>query len=250
MMAEAKPARRPGFHGRLGAGRSSALVVVDMSLGFTDPQSPLGARVDGVVDAVARLLEGARRVALPVVFTTIAYPSEAALESSPWYRKVPALATLRARTRSVEIDPRVAPLEDEVVLAKTGASAFFGTPLASLLTGWGVDTLVVCGLSTSGCVRATVVDAIQCGFRPLVVTDAVGDRDAQAHAANLRDIDTKYGDLVTVDEVVRELGPGGDEAARELGTGDHVARELGTGDHVARKLGTGDHVERELGGGR
>lgn len=204
-MTSEVPVRRRGFHGRLGIGRKSALAVIDMSLGFTDPASPLGAPLDDVVDEVARLLDNARRLRMPVVFTTIAYPSEGALESSAFFHKVPALGALRAGTKWVEIDPRLSPRSDEVVLAKLGASAFFGTPLVSLLTGWSVDTLVICGASTSGCVRATAVDALQWGIRPIVATDAVGDRDHHAHTASLRDIDLKYGDLLTVDDIVGEL---------------------------------------------
>lgn len=179
--------------------------MIDMTLGFTDPQSPLGTRLDDVVAAAARLLAAARHLGLPVVFTTIAYQSEAALRSSAFHRKVPALATLKEGTRWVDVDPRLSPRTDEVVLRKVGASGFFGTPLASVLTGWGVDTLVVCGASTSGCVRATAVDALQCGFRPIVAGDAVGDRDRDAHVASLRDIEVKYGDVLTVDEIVRDL---------------------------------------------
>ena len=114
---------------------------------------------------------------------------------------------LEAGNRWTEIDPRIAPGADEPVLTKLWASAFHGTPLASFLTTQGCDSVVVTGASTSGCVRATAVDALQHGYRVLVPRDAVGDRNAAAHEANLYDIDTKYGDVVTTDDVLSGIGP-------------------------------------------
>ena len=119
--------------------------------------------------------------------------------------KIPALLTLEAGSRWVEIDPRVAPRDDEPVFNKLWASAFFGTPFASFLAAHGCDSLVVTGASTSGCVRATVLDALQHGYRPVVPREAVGDRNPAAHEANLYDIDTKYGDVVGLDEVLGAL---------------------------------------------
>ena len=119
--------------------------------------------------------------------------------------KVPALLTLEAGSRWVEIDPRIAPREDEPVLNKLFASAFFGTALSSLLAANGCDSLIVTGASTSGCVRATAVDALQHGYRPIVPREAVGDRNPDAHAANLYDLDAKYGDVVSLAEVIEHL---------------------------------------------
>ena len=130
---------------------------------------------------------------------------------------MPALLTLEAGSRWVEIDPRIAPVEGEAVLMKSAASAFFGTPLASILTAERCDTVIVSGASTSGCVRATAVDALQHGYRVLVPREAVGDRNPAAHEANLYDIDTKYGDVVSLDETVAYL----EEAAAAA----HAARE-------------------------
>ncbi len=118
---------------------------------------------------------------------------------------MPALLTLEAGSPWAEIDPRIAPLPDEPLLNKLFASAFFGTALASFLAANGCDGLIVTGASTSGCVRATVVDALQHGYRPIVPREAVGDRNPAAHEANLYDIDTKYGDVVSLDEVVGHL---------------------------------------------
>jgi maleamate amidohydrolase len=197
--------RHDGFHGRAGFGQTPALIVVDVNVGFTDPASPLVCDLEDVVDAIRRLLDEARRAEIPVVYTTVSYSEGDKRTAATFIDKVPALLTLAAGTRWVEIDPRIAPGADEPVLNKLFASAFFGTPLASLLASAGCDSLIVTGASTSGCVRATVVDALQHGYRPIVPREAVGDRNPDAHEANLFDIDAKYGDVVSVDDVVAHL---------------------------------------------
>ena len=195
-----------GFHGRAGFGRRPALVVIDVNRGFTDPASPLVCDLDDVVSAIARLLDGFRAAGLPVAFTTVAYDEAGKQAAAVFIDKVPALLTLEAGSPWTEIDPRIAPRDDEPVLTKLWASAFHGTPFASILTANACDSLVVTGASTSGCVRATAVDALQHGYRVLVPRDAVGDRNSAAHEANLYDIDTKYGDVVTSGDVLAALG--------------------------------------------
>src|SRR5262245_34128958 len=123
-----------GFHGRAGLGETPALIVVDVNVGFTDPASPLVCDLDGVVDAIGQLLDAFRRASLPVVFTTVAFDEAARQAASVFIEKVPALLTLEASSRWVEIDPRIAPIPGEAVLVKNFASAFFGTPLTSVLT--------------------------------------------------------------------------------------------------------------------
>lgn len=194
-----------GFGGRGGFGRRPALVVVDMTLGFTDPDSPLACDLEEPVANIARLLEAARSAEIPIIFTTVAYRESDKLTAAAFIDKVPALLTLEAGSRWAEIDPRIAPLETEPVLNKLFASAFYGTGLPSALAAAGVDTLIVTGASTSGCVRATAVDALQYGYRPVVPREAVGDRNPEAHEANLYDIDAKYGDVVPVEEVLEHL---------------------------------------------
>ncbi|BBL79173.1 N-carbamoylsarcosine amidase [Rubrobacter xylanophilus] len=194
-----------GFGGRGGFGRRPALIVIDMTLGFTDPESPLACDLEGPVGEIRKLLQAARKAEIPVVFTTVAYRESDRLTAAAFIDKVPALLTLEAGSRWAGIDPRIAPLESEPVLNKLFASAFFGTPLGALLTAAGVDTLIITGASTSGCVRATAVDALQHGFRPVVPREAVGDRNPDAHEANLYDIDAKYGDVVSVGEVLEYL---------------------------------------------
>lgn len=185
-----------------------------MTLGFTDPDSPLACDLEGPVGNIARLLEAGRRAEIPIIFTTVAYRQSDRLTAAAFIDKVPALLTLAAGSRWAEIDPRIAPRESEPVLNKLFASAFYGTGLSSALTAAGVDTLVVTGASTSGCVRATAVDALQYGFRPVVPREAVGDRNPDAHEANLYDVDAKYGDVVAVEDALRCL-----EEARHAGSG-------------------------------
>jgi maleamate amidohydrolase len=194
-----------GFHGRAGFGRRPALIVIDVNVGFTDPASPLVCDLDDVVHAIQRLLEETRRAGFPVVYTTVSYGEGDRRAAAAFIDKIPALLTLEAGSRWVEIDPRIAPRPEEPVLNKLFASAFFGTPLSSLLAASRCDSLIVTGASTSGCVRATVVDALQHGYRPIVPREAVGDRNEAAHEANLYDIDAKYGDVVPLSEVLEHL---------------------------------------------
>lgn len=204
-----------GFGGRGGFGRRPALAIIDMTLGFTDPESPLACDLEKPVANIAELLEAARNAEIPVVFTTIAYRESDKLTAAAFIDKVPVLLTLQAGTRWAEIDPRIAPRKTEPVLNKLFASGFFGTGLPSLLTAAGVDTLIITGASTSGCVRATAVDALQYGFRPVVPREAVGDRNLDAHEANLYDVDAKYGDVISVEEALKYLEEV--RAAREAG---------------------------------
>jgi maleamate amidohydrolase len=194
-----------GFGGRGGFGRRPALVVIDMTLGFTDAESPLACDLEGPVSEIQKLLRAARRAEIPIAFTTVAYRESDKLTAAAFIDKVPALLTLQAGTRWAEIDPRIAPEETEPVLNKLFASGFFGTGLSSLLTAAGIGTLIITGASTSGCVRATAVDALQYGFHPVVPSEAVGDRNPDAHKANLYDIDAKYGDVVSVRETLDYL---------------------------------------------
>jgi nicotinamidase-related amidase len=194
-----------GFHGRAGFGKRPALVVVDMSVGFTDPASPLHCDLEEVVSAIERLVVATRAARLPVVYTTVAYDEAGKQTAAVFIDKVPALLTLEAGSRWVEIDPRLAPKAGETVVKKLFASAFYRTPLASLLAAQQCDGVIATGASTSGCVRATAVDALQHGYRVVVPREAVGDRNVAAHEANLYDIDAKYGDVLPIEEVLAFL---------------------------------------------
>jgi len=183
-----------------GVGERPAVVVVDLLRGFTDPACPLGAEMDTVVAATRTLLDAARAAAVPVIFTTVVYDEANERAAAVFLRKVPALRVLRPGSEWIEVDPRLGRRDGEPVLAKAFASAFFGTPLAAMLAGH--DSLVVCGASTSGCVRATVVDALQHNLAPIVPRECVGDRWPNAHDASLFDIEAKYGDVMALDDVV------------------------------------------------
>lgn len=206
--------RHEGFHGRSGLGERPALIVVDMSVGFTDPSSPLACDLESVVEAIGRLLAAARAAGAPVIYTTVAYSEADRRTAAVFIEKVPALLALAEGSRFVEIDPRLAPEPGEPVVRKLFASSFHGTALATLLATEGCDSLIVTGASTSGCVRATAVDALQHGYRTLVPREAVGDRNPEAHEANLYDIDTKYGDVVSLEEALALLEPSLVQAGR------------------------------------
>jgi maleamate amidohydrolase len=193
----------PSFGGAAGFGERPAVVVVDLSLGFTDPSSPLACDLEEVLVHTASLLDVARQAGAPVFFTTVVYDEVGEAAAAVFLRKVPALGVLRPGSRWVEIDPRLGRLPSEPVIGKAGASAFFGVPFAALLAGR--DTLIVCGASTSGCVRATVVDAMQHGFSPIVPRECVGDRSPRAHSQALDDIEGRYGDVRGVEEVIAAL---------------------------------------------
>lgn len=199
-----------GFGKRGGFGRRPALAVIDMTLGFTDPESPLACNLEAPIQQIGRLLEAARKAEIPIVFTTIAFRESDKLTAAAFLEKVPALLVLEAGSRWADIDPRLAPRETEPVFNKLFASGFFGTGMGSAFTAAGVDTLIVTGASTSGCVRATVVDAVQYGFRPVVPREAAGDRNPDAHEANLYDIDAKYGDVIAVEDALTYLAQIGD----------------------------------------
>jgi nicotinamidase-related amidase len=179
--------------------------VVDLSRGFTEPQFATGADLSDVVAATSQLIQAAREVAAPVMFTTIAYEAADVDGACAWLRKAPGLGILREGSELVDIDPRLPRRDGDAVIAKKGASAFFGTHLAALLTALHVDTVVLCGATTSGCIRASAVDAVQAGFPVLVPRECVGDRAAGPHEANLFDIQAKYGDVVALDDALAYL---------------------------------------------
>ncbi|MGW6359580.1 isochorismatase family protein [Streptomyces sp. NPDC055092] len=196
--------RGRGVGERLAAGQKPGVVVVDLINGFTDPACPPGSDLDAVVERTAELLERARAAGLPVFFTTISYEPRD-LDELVWLRKMPALRALTAGSRWVEVDERLAPRDTEPVIAKKAASAFHDTDLAQRLAAAGVDSLIVCGATTSGCIRATVIDACAENFSVRVPRECVGDRAEGPHEANLFDIDAKYADVVGLDDVLNEV---------------------------------------------
>jgi maleamate amidohydrolase len=193
---------------RLGAsvtlGSRPAVLVIDFSCGFTDPECALGSDMTEAVEQTRRLLDAARAKGLPVVFTTIGF-DPSLKDGGLWLQKVPSLADLQLGGRWVEIDPRLEPREDETVVLKKAASGFFGTNLATILVTQGVDSVVLCGATTSGCIRATAIDLLQWGWPTIVPRECVADRAQAPHEANLFDIDAKYADVVSVDDALAYL---------------------------------------------
>lgn len=184
-----------GFGRRVGFGQRPAILVIDFITGFTDLRSPLAGELDSQLAATNALLEPARAADIPVIFSTVAYDADLQ-EAGIWIRKIPSNRWLVEGSEWVQVDARLAQRPHEMTLVKKYASCFFGTDLAARLISRGIDTLIIAGCTTSGCVRATVVDACSYGFHTIVVEEAVGDRAALPHAASLFDIDAKYGDVV------------------------------------------------------
>jgi maleamate amidohydrolase len=182
-------------------GSRPAVLIVDFSCGFTDPECSLGSDMTEPVEATKHLLDAARPKGLPVIFTTIGY-EPSLKDGGLWLQKAPSLADLQIGGRWVEIDPRLEPRTDETIVLKKGASAFFGTNLASILISQQVDSVVLCGATTSGCIRATAIDLLQYGFPTLVPRECVADRAQAPHDANLFDINAKYADVVSLEEAL------------------------------------------------
>ena len=186
-----------GFGGRLLPGKSPALILIDFARAYFDEDCGLYAGVETERAVAARLADAARAAGVPVVFTRVEYASPE--DGGQFYRKVPALAAFDSGNPMGDFTPELAPYVGDIVVTKHYPSAFFGTDLAAQLHALGVDTLLIAGLSTSGCVRATALDALCHGFVPLVVEDACGDRDRHVHDANIFDLKSKYAEIVTSD---------------------------------------------------
>lgn len=204
MSSDTELYQKRGFMSRVGFGERPALLVVDFIKGFTDLKSPLASNLDAEIAATKQLLDLARAKGLPVHFTTTGYAAGGA-DAGVFIKKVPSLSVLKIGHEWLEIDERLAPRPNESVWLKKYASAFFGTALAATLTAARVDTLIVTGCTTSGCVRASAVDSCQNGFRTIVVREAVGDRAQGPHEANLFDLDAKYADVESLADVVKYL---------------------------------------------
>jgi len=195
---------KKGFAARVGYGQRPALLVIDMIRAFTDLRSPLASNLDTQMDAIQRLLALTRTRDVPTIFSTVAYDRELQ-EAGLWVRKIPSNSWLVEGSEWVQLDERLDRQPREMLLVKKYASCFFGTDLAARLVSRQVDTLVIAGCTTSGCVRASSVDACSFGLHTIVVQEAVGDRAELPHIANLFDIDAKYGDVVDLDEALGYL---------------------------------------------
>lgn len=197
-----------GFGGRIAPGQRPALLMVDPARAYTDSRSPLWTGDSDVVQAMSALLGAARAVGIPVLWTRVSF-DPSGRDGGLFFRKVPALRCFLPGDPLADWTPGLEPAAGEVVVTKQYPSAFFGTSLSATLTALGVDTVVLAGFSTSGCVRASTLDALQHGFVPLVVRDAVGDRQPSIHEANLFDIQAKCGEVISLAEAVSYLEASG-----------------------------------------
>lgn len=197
--------RTKGYVGRVGYGARPALLVVDLIAGFTDLRSPMASDLRPQLQATVALLDAARGAGIPVLFSTITYDADLH-DAGLWPRKIPSLAWLQAGSEWVQVDARLGQRADEPTVVRKHASAFFGTDLAARLAAAQVDTLLIAGCTTSGCVRASAVDACAHDLHTIVVEEAVGDRALLPHQASLFDIDAKYADVVGLAEARAWLG--------------------------------------------
>jgi maleamate amidohydrolase len=192
------------FDGSLGFGDKPALILVDLVRAYFDKDSPLYAGVEEALASAIRIREAARAAGVTVIYTNVVYKEDGS-DGGVFYRKVPALSAFVRGNPMGDWPDGLDPSGDELVISKQYASAFFGTPLTEALNAEEIDTLIITGVSTSGCIRATCVDACSSGFIPIVVSDACGDRHQAPHDANLFDMNAKYGDVVDEDTVIKYL---------------------------------------------
>lgn len=191
------------FDGHLAFGLRPALVVIDVARAYVDPVSPLYAPAFVVaLPTIARLIAAARECGVEVIYTNVTY-QQGGGDGGLFYRKLPALRVFDVGSPLAGFPDEIAPAQNEIVLSKQYASAFFGTSLASTLHAKGVDTVILCGYSTSGCVRASALDALQNGFRPFVASDASADRTVAQHEANLFDLQAKYAEVHVSDKIIQ-----------------------------------------------
>jgi len=195
---------KQGFGNRVGFGNKPAVLVIDFINGFADPETFGGGNIQESVEKTAELLAVARHMDLPIVFTSHVYAEDGS-EDGIFNLKSPGLEKLKRGSREVQVVDELEPRPGERILEKHYPSGFCNTDLTGWLAKRGVDTAIVTGCTTSGCVRATVVDAMSNGFRPIVPRECSGDRAQGPHEANLFDIDQKYGDVMSLEEVLDEL---------------------------------------------
>jgi maleamate amidohydrolase len=194
-----------GFGLNMGFGRRPTLLVIDFVNAFTDPTTMLGSNLDDQIAVANRLIDASHTRDVPVIFSTVSYDEEELRDAGIWAMKHKGTRLLVAGTPAVALDARLRRKPGDPILVKKYASCFFGTDLVPRLMARRSDTLLIAGCSTSGCVRATAVDACQNGFRPMVVREAVGDRSRAAHEQSLFDLHSRYADVVGTEEVLTYL---------------------------------------------
>lgn len=200
---------KAGFGRRIGFGKKSALLVVDVVMAYLDPASPLYAKVEDESEAVKRVLEAARAAGLLVAFSNVVY-TPGCMDAGVFFKKTPALDCFVEGNPFGRFPEGIAPQKGEILVTKQYPSAFFGTSLAATLRTQEVDTCIIVGFTTSGCIRATALDAMQNGFIPVLVDEACGERDVRIHNANMFDLNAKYADVVKLAdalEAIRAMAP-------------------------------------------
>lgn len=195
---------KAGFGRRLGFGARPALLVVDIVEAYLDEASPLYAKVEDEFAAAQRVLKACREAAWPVVFSNVEY-GEGCVDAGFFFKKTPALACFVKGNPYGRFPDGMSPEAGEILVTKQYASAFFGTSLASTLRAIGVDTCLIVGFTTSGCIRATALDALQHGFRPILVDEACGERDVRIHNANMFDLNAKYADVIKLADALEAI---------------------------------------------
>ncbi|KEO92059.1 isochorismatase [Erythrobacter longus] len=193
------------YDGKAGFGKSPALILIDFVQGYFDPSCDLYADVDEALASALRVREAAHKAGIPVILTNVVYHPKA-INGGRFFEKATPLRYFLEGSPMGDWPEGLQPTEDELVISKQYPSAFFGTSLASTLTSLGVDNVILTGLTTSGCVRASCVDAMSHGFITTVVRDACGDRHNDPHEANLFDMQAKYADVVSEDAIIAHLG--------------------------------------------
>jgi maleamate amidohydrolase len=192
--------------GRVGWGRSPAVICVDFQRGITDVGAPVGGgeHLRRAVTNTAKLLEVARRKNIPVIYFVVTY-REDKKDMGLWPMKLPVLAECKEGSKWVEVSPEIAPAPGDLVMAKKMPSVFFGTGLLNYLVSNGIDTNIITGTVTSGCVRASIIDSFSHGFRTIVVEDCCGDQSEEPHRANLTDVNNRYADVVSLEECIEHI---------------------------------------------
>lgn len=195
---------KKAYDNKIGFGKRPALILVDFVEAYFDKECELYADVEAELASALRIRESAHAQGVPVILTNVVYQTGGA-DGGVFYKKVKPLRHFQKGEPMSKWPQGLEPLDNELIISKQYPSAFFGTSLAATLTAMGVDSLIITGLTTSGCIRATCIDCVSSGFIPLVVADACGDRHADPHNANLFDMNAKYADVVSEKEVLDYL---------------------------------------------
>ncbi|KJF18270.1 isochorismatase family protein [Acidithrix ferrooxidans] len=196
--------QKAGFNGTVGFGNTPAIIVIDLVSAYLREGSPLFGDYQSVVAHSNEIIDAARSHGVLVVFTKVEYQNDG-LDGGLFWKKVPSLSAFLRGSQYCEFTQEIKPLPGDLILTKQYASAFYGTSLSATLNASNIDTTIFCGVSTSGCVRASATDAISMGFHSIVARDGVGDRSPQIQEANLFDLNAKYADVVTTPEILKYL---------------------------------------------